>query len=81
MSEHEALRIQNAYKEVFGSPLGKVVLEHLFANLKMDQTTFVEGDPYTSAYNEGRRSVYMEILRHSELDLTPFMQKALKYQR
>ena len=74
---NDALRIQNAYKELFNSPLGKVVLEHLFINLKMHETTLVANDPYATAWNEGRRTVYMEILKHCELDLTPFLRNAL----
>ncbi len=74
---NDALSVQNAYKEVFNSPLGKVILEHLFVNLKMGETTIVPNDPLSTAYNEGRRTVYMEILKHCELDLTPFLRNAI----
>ena len=71
--------LQGIYIDVFLSPKGKVVLEHMFTQLGMDNTTMVANDPYSTAYNEGRRSVYMEILRIINVDFTPLMKNALRY--
>ncbi len=71
--------LQGTYIDVFLSPKGKVVLEHMFNQLGMGNTTMVANDPYSSAYNEGRRSVYMEILRIINVDFTPLMQASMRY--
>ena len=81
MSLENDVDLQSTYIDVFLSPKGKVVLEHMFKQLGMDNTTLVAGDPYSSAYNEGRRSVYMEILRIINVDFTALMNKAMRVQR
>lgn len=60
----EAIRkeIVSAFKAVFLSRDGERVLQHL-RELYNDETTFVPGDPYASAYNEGCRAVYLQILK------------------
>ena len=77
MIKDEVTGVQRAFKDLFSTPEGKVVLQHLFISLKMGESTFVSGDPYTSAYNEGKRSVYVEIIRNMELDLTPFFKNSI----
>ena len=72
--------MQEVYIDVFLSPQGKRVLEHLFRQLGMDGTTLVANDPMTTAYNEGRRSVFMEILRILNVDFTEVMKIAMRYQ-
>lgn len=81
MSLESDVDLKNTYIDVFLSPKGKVVLEHMFRQLGMGYTTQVAGDPYTSAYNEGRRSVYMEILRIINVDFTALMNQAMRDKR
>jgi hypothetical protein len=50
-----------AYKDVFTSPNGKLVLEDLRLN-NGDRQSYVKGDPYHTAFNEGRRAIYLDIL-------------------
>lgn len=52
----------NIFKVTFDTPEGKQVVEHLVDYAKVFQTTFT-GDPLTSAYNEGARSVVLHILQ------------------
>lgn len=73
--------IQSTYIDVFLSPQGKVVLEHLFMQLDMHTTTFKAGDPYLSAWREGRRSVVMEILRIINYDFTALMKDSMRYKK
>lgn len=51
-----------AYKELFASPAGQIVLQHLVAKFGfVNKTTFVPGDPMHSAVFEGQRSVMVYI--------------------
>lgn len=59
-----------AYKEVFASPAGQVVMAHLVAKFGfINKTTFVPGDPMHSAIYEGQRSVMVYI--GQQLSFTP----------
>jgi len=51
-----------AYKELFASPAGQIVMAHLVAKFGfINKTTFVPGDPMHSAVYEGQRSVMVYI--------------------
>ena len=51
-----------AYKELFASPAGQIVMTHLVAKFGfINKTTFVPGDPMHSAIYEGQRSVMVYI--------------------
>lgn len=55
-------QLKQLYHKVFDSPEGEDVLSHLRASCFGDSRTFVPGDPYGTAFNEGRRSVFLDIL-------------------
>jgi len=59
----EEQKLLAAYHDLFESPLGKIVLDDLGKACFRDETTFFPGDPYVSAAQEGRRSVYLRIQR------------------
>lgn len=62
-------RIQQAYKRLFESPDGQLVLEHLArTNFVFDKSTFVQGDPHQSALHEGQRRVVLSIMRYIATD-------------
>ena len=48
------------YVTVFGSPQGQRVEEDLRIRCGADKTSF-DVDPYVTAYNEGRRYVWLQI--------------------
>lgn len=51
-----------AYKELFASPAGRIVMAHLVAKFGFTgKTTLVAGDPCLTAANEGQRSVLIYI--------------------
>jgi hypothetical protein len=51
-----------AYKELFTSPAGQIVMAHLVAKFGFtNKTTFVPGDPHHTAVHEGQRSVLVYI--------------------
>jgi hypothetical protein len=56
-------QIHSAYKRVFESEDGQVVLRHLMKIGYMTRSTFVAGDPQRTALNEGSRRLVLSILR------------------
>lgn len=56
----EAKRVLGAYRILETSPDGRAVLQDL-CDAYYDVPTFVEGDPYATARNEGRREVVLAI--------------------
>lgn len=66
MARTRAQRIADtllAYRRLFDSPEGKVVLYDLMKSCHVLQTVHTSGDPYETAYKEGERSVVLRILR------------------
>lgn len=55
------LKTTNLYKQIFLSPEGKEVLKDLAMHCNYDNTSFNK-DPYRMAFEEGRRSVVLDIL-------------------
>lgn len=57
------------YKQTFGSPEGRRVLYHLMKVHGFLQTSHVEGDAYSTAFNEGARNVIIQIMHKMRMDL------------
>ncbi|HWK44919.1 MAG TPA: hypothetical protein VNT30_09370 [Stellaceae bacterium] len=55
--------IRTTYHRVFETPDGARVLEDMLKGGGMLERSFVPGDPYATAFNEGRRSVMIDVLR------------------
>lgn len=53
-------QILDAYRAVFVGPQGQIVLADMERELKL--TSFVKGDPYSTAYNEGVKDHIRQIL-------------------
>jgi len=64
----KAIKVNASYKKAFSGPDGETVLKDLLVSTGFDTTTFVAHDPYSSAYNEGRRSIVLQILRMVDID-------------
>tara|TARA_R100000458_G_C8253097_1_gene229656 strand:- start:947 stop:1204 length:258 start_codon:yes stop_codon:yes gene_type:complete len=60
--------IHDSYRAVFNTKDGERVLEHLVKVGFVDTTTHTQGDPYDTAYKEGKRSIVISILRFIERD-------------
>ena len=56
------------YRAVFDTPKGKEVLKDLMTFAKFFDTSYVPGDPSTTAYNEGMRRIVLRILSIMEKD-------------
>jgi len=52
----------------FSSPQGEFTLAWLYEITKLGKTTFVAGQADTTAFNEGRRSVILEIQGQMRID-------------
>jgi hypothetical protein len=63
LSDYTQEEISEAYRSVFKSPKGAIVLLHLASACHLDETTFVAGDPNFSAEREGERRIILEILK------------------
>lgn len=59
-SQQESKKVQSAYRIFEMSPDGQAVLDDL-CDAYYDVGTFVPGDPYATARNEGRREVVLAI--------------------
>lgn len=58
---------KNAYRELFNTESGKEILSDLSKRYNILNTTFVAGDPCSSAFNEGARSVVMSLIKLSSI--------------
>lgn len=66
------------YRDVFGSPLGKEVLKDIIEFAGFMETSFEKGDPYLSAFKEGKRNVALKIVHYLNEDLDTLSKMVLK---
>lgn len=76
----DASSVARAYQDQIDidTPNGKAIMTDLAWYCNDTHTTFVPGDPYQTALNEGRRDVYLhikEVLGLSPSDFTPTIRK------
>lgn len=69
----KAQKLVAKYHRVFTSTEGKEVLADLARSNFIHRTTFVPGDAYFSAYNEGQRAAILDIFRLLKLDPSQFL--------
>lgn len=68
---------RKAYCDTFKTESGKSVLEDLCKFSGAHRVSFVPGDPYSTAYKEGMRAMYLHITKiigQSEIDLIKYKQ-------
>jgi len=63
MNEKEIEQLRNMYTEVFTSENGLKVLQDIANRCNANATTFVAGDVNASAFEEGKRAVYLHLTR------------------
>ena len=56
-----------SYKQTFDTPQGKKVLADLRSFCKMNASSFAGSDTHTTSFNEGRREVFLRIMRFINL--------------
>lgn len=57
------LRLRHCYRLVYASPEGREVLQDILRSCRVNRSSHVRGDPYTTAYNEGKRAIGVTIGR------------------
>lgn len=57
------------YQKVFGSERGKKVLRHMMRISGFLSTSHVNNDPYSTAFNEGMRSMVIQIIKKTKIDI------------
>ena len=71
-----------AYKDIFSSQSGKIVLHDLMKKGHMLKSTYAPTDPYSSAFQEGERNIVLKImsnLEFTETQLSDMMSEAKQY--
>ena len=68
ITEKEKKRLAD-YRTIFEGPQGERVLTDLCHRHGIFDPCHVPGDPYSTAYNDGRRSVVVDLLRYLGTDL------------
>ena len=63
LSEKEKRRLAD-YHTVFGTPQGQRVISDLCQRHSVFDPCHVPGDSHSSSYNDGRRSVVVDLLRY-----------------
>lgn len=63
-----------AYQNLLGpdNAQGRLIMADLARYCRVGQTSFVAGDPYQTAFNEGARDVFLHIAECAGLDPTDF---------
>ena len=56
-------RVHEAYRSVFTSAEGQVVLRHMLKKFNMSSPSFVQGDPHMTSFKEGQRHVVLSIMK------------------
>ena len=57
------------YRDVFETPQGQRVLQHLAEQNFVFKPTFVGGDPHQTALHEGQRRVVLSIMKFITIDI------------
>jgi len=57
------------YKQTFSTPHGKRVLKSILKSSGIWHSSFVQGDPYSTAFNEGTRKGALDILSKLNTDI------------
>jgi len=57
----DKLALQESYRNCFEGPHGEEVLKHLGEICHMGESSFCPGDPNSTAFKEGQRSVFLHV--------------------
>lgn len=65
--------LKTAYSSIFKGEMGKIVMKDLKLWCHIDTSSFVPGDNAITAFNEGKRFVYLRICQMSKIDIDKIM--------
>lgn len=63
------------YQQVFGSEAGQRVLTDILYDCGIISSSYVQGDPHSTCFNEGRRSMGLKILEKIKIDMMKLKQQ------
>lgn len=74
----DRIQRRQAFRRLFQSPDGEVVLRTLVKEGFVSSTTFVAGDTHQTALNEGSRRMVLSILKYANVDPKQMIESELK---
>lgn len=77
----KVLAIASDFRQTFETPHGKNVLSYLMKRSGFLNTSFVQGDPYLSAFNEGQRALVIDICNKLKTDIKKLESALLEQER
>lgn len=67
--------VHESFKDVFGGPKGQEVLRFIMKKANVTKPTFVAGDPYKTAFNEGQRHLALSIAKYVHTDTDKLLEQ------
>jgi hypothetical protein len=71
----DRIDLHENYLVTFTSKEGQKVLAHLCKVAKVTESSHTPGDPYTTAFKEGQRSIVTSILKYINKDQSEFIKQ------
>jgi len=68
MKRYTELELVSMFQQVFTGKNGEVILDW-FKHMYGDKISFVPNDPHGTSFNEGQRSVYLQIQEFMKKDI------------
>ena len=79
--ESNASKLDGIYRSVFNGPNGRLILNDMMVNAGVFRSSYVEGDSHGTSYNEGRRSLVLDIIHLLKMEQSSdFYQQAADMQ-
>jgi len=69
MKKTDPVVLKNAYASIFKGEMGKIVMKDLRSWCHVDRTSFDPSNPNISAFNEGKRFIYLRICQMARISL------------
>lgn len=73
-------KLVGAYKALFKGPNGRIVLHDLMVSTGYFRNGYVKGDPHGTSFNEGRRSVILDIIHKLNIQDENFLDDSIQRQ-
>lgn len=73
MKRTDPVVLKNAYASIFKGEMGKIVMKDLKDFCHVDMPVLVPGQADTTAFNDGKRFVFLRICKMAKLDLDRIM--------
>lgn len=75
MKKRDPKILKTAYSAIFKGEMGKIVMDDLKDWCHINGTSFDPDRPQVSAFNEGKRFIFLRICRMAKIDVDKIMQR------